>query len=146
MKQCWSNLSSFLHNFAISNDNKKTLFEDGISVKMFAFAAIILELFAGAMDLYLSRYESDFSTYTLALNNPGYIGIYLFGYAILISARLKKLMLPQSLTYFWVLALWLCRFVMRSIVVVPFGITYTAVIFILLPLFAKDKMILCLRR
>ena len=72
-------------------------FRGNIGVRTFAFAAAFLELCACSMDLYLLKYENDFSTYALALNNPGFIALYLLGYAMIITARLRNLQLPVSL-------------------------------------------------
>ncbi|MBP5353027.1 MAG: hypothetical protein J6Y91_04605 [Alphaproteobacteria bacterium] len=121
-------------------------FHGKIGVRTFLTAALFLELCAWAMDMYLLKYENDFATYALALNNPGFIGLYLFGYALIIMARLRDMNLPRSWAYFWIWALWLCRFGIRSAVNLPLGTVCVAVILILLPLCAKDKDLLCLKK
>lgn len=114
-------------------------FHGEIGVRTFICAAAFLEFCALAMDMYLLKYENDFAVYALALNNPAFIAMYLFGYTILITARLRTLKLPQSIAYFWILALWLCRFGIRSLIYIPFGTVCVAVVFILLPLCAHSR-------
>ena len=128
-----SNYSATLRDLAV--------FRGAMGARTFIAAAIFLEFCAYLMDLYLLRYENDFATYTLALNNPGFMAIYLYSFACIIAARLRHMGINPRLCYFWVWALLMLRFGLRMCIVLPFGAVYSAISLLLVPLLAKEKLL-----
>ncbi len=120
-------------------------FRGTLSVKQFLCGALILQSLLMCMDLYLLRYENDFATYALALNNPGFMIFYLYLFGCIITARLRDLRINPSLGYFWVCALWFLTFGIRMCIPLPFGATYPAICLLLIPLMVKSKRTLGLK-
>lgn len=120
-------------------------FRGTLSAKQFLCDALILQSLSMSMDLYLLRYENDFATYALALNNPGFMIFYLYLFGCLIAARLRDLRINPSLSYFWVCALWFLTFGIRMCIPLPLGSTHPAVCLLLIPLVAKSKRTLGLK-
>ena len=120
-------------------------FRGTLNAKQFLCGAMILQSLSMCMDLYLLRYENDFATYALALNNPGFMIFYLYLFGCIIAARLRDLQINPSLSYFWVCALWFLTFGIRMCIPLPLGATYPAVCLLLIPLMAKSKKTLGLK-
>lgn len=115
-------------------------FRGTLSRKQFLCCALILHCLVVCMDLYLLRYENDYATYAMALNNPAFIAFYLYCFGCIIAARLRDLRINPYLSYFWVCALWFLTFGIKMCIYLPFGATYPAVCLLLIPLFmcARD--------
>ena len=136
-------ITQILHNFLIFNGN--------MTAKQFFYCiflievlrVLIIQLFAG-----LSLPKDNLTTLLTYFPLMAAV-LYLYGTSI--AARLRNLGLNPSLTYFWVLGIWFVRYILMPSVqttqdmfyIISVGFVF---IFLLLPLFAKDKEILQFRR
>ena len=136
-------ITQTLHNFLTFNGN--------MTAKQFFCCIFLIELLRIlTIQLFASIFLPKDNLTTLLTYFP-LITAVLYLYGISIAARLRNLGINPSLTYFWVLGIWFVRYILMPSVQTTQDMFYIIsvgyiFIFLLLPLFAKDKEILQFRR